>query len=333
MESCESSNKIKYKITDLKKFINIFKIKVKETHKDKELKDDDLAETIANDLGVSIDTVEEWLNHEVRPSTFNLELAVQVYKLNPEECGLTLTDENTIKEENNIQKGRFAQRLKDLLAEKNMKQVDLANALNETTSKISKWCNGKNVPKPDCLEQIANFFNVSTSYLKCETNIRHADNELFYENLGTTDSTINNLKEIKNRNMYGKTAQKDIKDNLFFDHQDIINFINSDKEFFDVLYLEVYRVLEYYDDIYYKGKFDELFNEITFDLTGEDFGIEKDAFFYTCNDSPTPYIVKIETIAKCIICKKLEQMFDKYICEKKKLIDKKPKTKKNWWEH
>ncbi len=59
----------------------------------------------------------------------------------------------------------FSSRLKQLRLEANIKQLDLAKALNTTQRRISYLEIGKIEPDLETLCLIANYFNVSTDYL------------------------------------------------------------------------------------------------------------------------------------------------------------------------
>lgn len=59
----------------------------------------------------------------------------------------------------------FCERLKTIMDKKGVKSVDLAKALNVTEGTISQYRSGYTEPKRDRLTQIANFFNVSPTWL------------------------------------------------------------------------------------------------------------------------------------------------------------------------
>ena len=59
----------------------------------------------------------------------------------------------------------FCERLKDLRAEKNVGQVELAKAINVSKGIISLWENGLREPKLSNLIALAKFFDVSIDYL------------------------------------------------------------------------------------------------------------------------------------------------------------------------
>lgn len=59
----------------------------------------------------------------------------------------------------------FSERLKELRIEKQIGQVELANAINVSKGIISLWENGLREPKLNNLISLASFFNVSIDYL------------------------------------------------------------------------------------------------------------------------------------------------------------------------
>ncbi|MBQ9013587.1 MAG: helix-turn-helix transcriptional regulator [Bacilli bacterium] len=56
-------------------------------------------------------------------------------------------------------------RLKELRIKKNIKQQDLAKALNVTKQSVSNWENGKRLPNIEILILLADFYNCSLDYL------------------------------------------------------------------------------------------------------------------------------------------------------------------------
>lgn len=55
----------------------------------------------------------------------------------------------------------FANNLKSLLNEKNIKNIDLSKALNIDRSNITKYLNGQKLPNYETLEKIKNYLNCS----------------------------------------------------------------------------------------------------------------------------------------------------------------------------
>ncbi len=61
-------------------------------------------------------------------------------------------------------KGVFCQRFNDLLHRNRLTQKEIAAVCGVSTSTVSTWSKGINMPRMDKLEQLAAFFDVPTSY-------------------------------------------------------------------------------------------------------------------------------------------------------------------------
>ncbi|MDE6274931.1 MAG: helix-turn-helix domain-containing protein [Clostridia bacterium] len=61
--------------------------------------------------------------------------------------------------------GAFANRLKELAIERNLKQRDIAEMLGVSQKAVSKWINNKSEPTESNIRNTAIAFNVSTDYL------------------------------------------------------------------------------------------------------------------------------------------------------------------------
>ena len=76
-------------------------------------------------------------------------------------------------------------RLKELRIKKNIKQQDLAKALNITKQSVSNWENGKRLPNIEILILLADFYNCSLDYL--------VGRELKEDNLKTINTLVSDL--------------------------------------------------------------------------------------------------------------------------------------------
>ena len=76
-------------------------------------------------------------------------------------------------------------RLKQLRIKKNIKQQDLAKALNVTKQSVSNWENNKRLPDINTLIQLADFYNCSLDFL--------VGRELKEDNLKTINNLISDL--------------------------------------------------------------------------------------------------------------------------------------------
>ena len=59
----------------------------------------------------------------------------------------------------------FGKRLNEMLQEREKTQGDLARYLNVSKGAVSTWCLGKNVPRPEKIDMICEFFNCSRADL------------------------------------------------------------------------------------------------------------------------------------------------------------------------
>lgn len=69
-------------------------------------------------------------------------------------------------------------RIRELRVQKRMSQTDLAKAINTSQQAITKWENGKSEPSSSVINNIANYFNVSTDYLLGRTSEELPDKDL-----------------------------------------------------------------------------------------------------------------------------------------------------------
>ena len=76
-------------------------------------------------------------------------------------------------------------KLKQLRIEKNIKQQDLAKALNVTKQSVSNWENNKRLPDINTLIQLADFYNCSLDYL--------VGRDLKEDNLKTINTLVSDL--------------------------------------------------------------------------------------------------------------------------------------------
>lgn len=93
----------------------------------------------------------------------------------------------------------FSKRLRTLRLKAGYTQVELAKSIGCSTSVYLTLENGTRIPKTQLLEKIALFYQVSLSYLLCETNLRtRSDIEKLLEELSENEQqkTINYIQNI-----------------------------------------------------------------------------------------------------------------------------------------
>lgn len=72
----------------------------------------------------------------------------------------------------------LGKRIKQLRKERELTQSELGKHLNVGKSTISQYETDTNMPDSDIILKIAEFFNVTTDYLLCRTNIRKPEKEI-----------------------------------------------------------------------------------------------------------------------------------------------------------
>ena len=114
----------------------------------------------------------------------------------------------------NCKKNTIGQRINTVLAEKNIKQKDLASALGVTDNTISYYVSGKRIPNTEQIIKISKFLNVSSDYL-----------------LGLTDEPSNNPK-INNIKAYTGLTENSIEflHSLFCDLKEYNSYISNGGE-------------------------------------------------------------------------------------------------------
>ena len=68
--------------------------------------------------------------------------------------GTTMTEQDQIR--------IFMNNLKRLMDEKNVTQKELADAIGVSPQAINFWCTGRNLPRMDKIQNLANYFGVTT---------------------------------------------------------------------------------------------------------------------------------------------------------------------------
>ena len=93
------------------------------------------------------------------------------------------------------------ERLKTLRLEAKLTQKEISNQLKISQSTYSDWEKGK--MKPKNIQQIADFFNVSTDYLLGNTNIKNQ--KRFDEDL---EKSLDTFKSFDGKPMYDEDREK-----------------------------------------------------------------------------------------------------------------------------
>ena len=108
----------------------------------------------------------------------------------------------------------FSQKLTALLDKNKTPQKDLAEVLGVTRQMVSLYANGQSLPDIDKLQKIANFYNVTVSYLLGGSDCKEAKNEDIRLAIGLTEESIQRLRTI-NENGHADIIDKIINnDNI-----------------------------------------------------------------------------------------------------------------------
>lgn len=117
----------------------------------------------------------------------------------------------------------FPERLKKLRKEAHLTQKDVADHFNTSPQSYAQWEKGQRSPSKESLEKLANFFNVSVSYLIGETDSKEfEEDELELANtlFRTTVKELNLTPEQKEQfkkdiNTFIKQRRKAFEDDLW----------------------------------------------------------------------------------------------------------------------
>jgi len=93
----------------------------------------------------------------------------------------------------------FSDRLKELRKEKNLTLRDLANKIGTTKSTLSRYETNDGMPKQDILEDLADYFEVTTDYLLGRTNQKYFKQDetiAFHTDKKLTDKDLKTIRNI-----------------------------------------------------------------------------------------------------------------------------------------
>ena len=261
----------------------------------------------AKSLKVSHSQISNIINGGTKPNSNTLFKIVTNSGKNPKEIGI---------EEYDLPKSTT--RLKILLDENEMKQIDLVNIFEDrkelgiSKPVISNWYNGTKEPTLNIIKTVAEYFNVHYLYLLGEINTKNVTNQQIQDFLNINEDTIENIKFSVNCNIYGDELHKELKDTFGLSYIDIIDFIVSDKQLLNIFYLEAFRVLLYETDGNYRENYDEFFN--TAEINVNNFSeIDSRLIFGGMVTHSTPYRISQKLHSESILKEKIGRMFDNYI--------------------
>lgn len=85
---------------------------------------------------------------------------------------------------------QFGDRLKQLREEKNIKQSELADIFNISSSTIGMYEQNRRTPDFKLLNKFADFFDVSVDYLLCRTDIRNFEENTIAAHMDDRTKTL-----------------------------------------------------------------------------------------------------------------------------------------------
>ena len=131
-------------------------------------------------------------------------------------------------------KKNFKKRFKELLFEKGFddktSDTALENKLKIHRTTIGKYRQGNALPNLETCIKLANYFDVSISYLLGKTEVRKADNIVIGERLGIDDQAIQNIESIKRFNQTFNNRYNDIFSDIFTNvdlYKNVVNGIDE----------------------------------------------------------------------------------------------------------
>lgn len=121
----------------------------------------------------------------------------------------------------------FSSRLKTLMKENHVTQQALAEKIEITRQAVSNYTGAERIPDGYILTKIADYFNVSTDYLLCRTDIKTADPEIqsVCEFTGLSVKVIKNIRSFPFCEMYSSDLSN------YLENVDLIDFISTFQTF------------------------------------------------------------------------------------------------------
>lgn len=256
---------------------------------------------ISQKTSLSRTTISNIEKGKTKPSNSTLNKISKAYPDFPfEKCGIE-------KEELPI----LAQRIRNCRKELQLEKEVVCKKIGIDKTTYTNIENGKQSPAQNTLKKLANLFNVSIAYLIGDTDIKKADNELIGKRLGIDENLIQLMENYEDINIYGKKADKDIKNDFGFSLKDISNYILADINFAEVFYIEALRYFLYCTNSHYRSTFELLFNEFELDISDD--LPENNPLKYVTLPAQQPYTVYPQNISKDILHRFVDRMFDNFL--------------------
>lgn len=123
---------------------------------------------VGKQLGTSKQAYSYWESGQHTPRFETIKKLANIFGVTTEKI-----TEDYAQPYNESETASFTERLKELRKEKGLNQTEIAKELHISQQTYSQWESDKRNPSQKPLEKLANFFNVSVSYLLGETSIRN----------------------------------------------------------------------------------------------------------------------------------------------------------------
>lgn len=123
---------------------------------------------VGKQLGTSKQAYSYWESGQHTPRFETIKKLANIFGVTTEKI-----TEDYAQPYNESETASFTERLKELRKEKGLNQTEIAKELHISQQTYSQWESDKRNPSQKTLEKLANFFNVSVSYLLGETSIRN----------------------------------------------------------------------------------------------------------------------------------------------------------------
>jgi transcriptional regulator with XRE-family HTH domain len=132
-------------------------------------------EQVAQQVGVGKSTVRKWEVGQIKNMRRDkiAKLATALHTTPAYLMGWTQSDQTEEYESRKI----FQKQLNELMANTNTNQVDIAKITGASTSTVSTWCNGINIPRMDKIERLASHFGLPVSYFLEEQSKKPDSND------------------------------------------------------------------------------------------------------------------------------------------------------------
>lgn len=90
-------------------------------------------------------------------------------------------------------------RIKELREDRDLRQIDVTNAVGIDQRTLSNYETGKTLPDSYAIIELAKFFNVSTDYLLGVTDYNYSSKNSILNEITEIEAKLNNIKTFINK--------------------------------------------------------------------------------------------------------------------------------------